>query len=192
MKTTKKEKVLAIAKELCKANNTVTTLEIKNELYKRYPYNKWNQKEVSNTMNDLYQEGKFTFTITRAGQVDEHRIYSLVSNTKPTKTNTMKTTPSTPTRTRTRSTSTRISRSKALDLIKNSNGKFFTVTFIKKDGTRRVMNGQHTSDMGTSSLGYINVKDITAVRRKESATIKSVNLQTIETIRLGKTTYKVA
>ena len=77
-------------------------------------------------------------------------------------------------------------------MIKNSNGKFFTVTFIKKDGTRRVMNGQHTSDMGVSSLGYINVKDMTAVRRKESATIKSVNLQTIETIRLGKTTYKVA
>ena len=191
MKNTKREKVLKVAKELCKANNTVTTLEIKNELRKRYSYNKWDQTEVSTTMNDFYNEGKFTFSDNGT-----YRVYSLVvskaktsAKVKPTKTNTMK---ATTTSTRTRSTGTRISRSKALDMIKNSNGKFFTVTFIKKDGTRRVMNGQHTSDMGVSSLGYINVKDMTAVRRKESATIKSVNLQTIETIRLGKTTYKVA
>jgi phage/plasmid primase-like uncharacterized protein len=188
MKTTKREKVLAIAKELCKANNTVTTLEIKNELRKRYPHNRWEQTEVSTVMNDFQNEGKFTFSDNGT-----YRVYSLVFKTKtkskPTKTNTMKATTAS---TRTRSTSTRISRSKALDMIQNSNGKFFTVTFIKKDGTRRVMNGQHTSDMGVSKLGYINVKDMTAVRRKESATIKSVNLQTIETIRLGKTTYKVA
>lgn len=187
MKTTKKEKVLAIAKELCKANNTVTTLEIKNELRKRYPHNQWEQTEVSTVMNDFQNSGKFTFSDNGT-----YRVYSL-ANTKPSKStpkvNTMK---ATTTSTRTRSTGTRISKSKALDLIQNSNGKFFTVTFIKKDGTRRVMNGQHTSDMGVSSLGYINVKDITAVRRKESATIKSVNLQTIESIRLGKTTYKVA
>jgi len=191
MKTTKKEKVLAIAKELCKANNTVTTLEIKNELRKRYPHNRWEQTEVSTVMNDFQNSGKFTFSDNGT-----YRVYSLVNakkTTKPSKStpkvNTMK---ATTTSTRTRSTGTRISKSKALDLIQNSNGKFFTVTFIKKDGTRRVMNGQHTSDMGVSSLGYINVKDITAVRRKESATIKSVNLQTIESIRLGKTTYKVA
>lgn len=187
MKNTKKEKVLKVAKELCKANNTVTTLEIKNELRKRYSYNKWEQSEVSNTMNDFHKAGTFTYVDNGT-----YRVYSLASvkkTNKPSKSTPMKTTT---TSTRTRSTGTRISRSKALDIIKNSNGKFFTVTFIKKDGTRRVMNGQHTLDMGVSALGYINVKDMTAVRRKESSTIKSVNLQTIESIRLGKTTYKVA
>lgn len=285
MKTTKSEKVLAIAKKLCTANNTVSNLEIKNELRRRYPYNRWDQKEISSIMNGYFQDGIFNFTDNGTFRVYSLKNVNSLKSTKPTpqqlqqipltsnsvrtygqivnilcncldltvkdiKVNSnlvetlgaddldlveiamementfnisipdgeildlitprkylnyinkkMKTTTKTkaaPLATITKSktnrvsTSNRISKSKALDLIKNSNGKFFTVTFIKKDGTRRVMNGQHTTDMGVSSLGYINVKDITAVRRKETATIKSVNLQTIESIRLNSVTYKVA
>jgi len=35
-----------------------------------------------------------------------------------------------------------ISKEQAKQLIKNTNGKFFTATFIKKDGTTRVMNAR--------------------------------------------------
>ena len=75
MKTAKQEKVLKVAKELCKANNTVTTLEIKNELRRRYSTNKWNQSDISNLMSDFQKDGKFTFTDNGI-----FRIYSLPGN----------------------------------------------------------------------------------------------------------------
>jgi hypothetical protein len=189
---TKREKILSVAKKLCKANNTVTTLEIKTELRKRYPNTRWEQSKVSQTMSDANVAGKFEYTDNGT-----FRTYSLVGKgtivapvaqvTTSAKTGRVKKAkaPKAP------MTTQKISRTKALDLIQNSNGKFFTVTFIKKDGSRRVLNGQYTPDMGVSPLGYILVKDISAVRRKEVKTVKNVNLQTIESITLNNVVSKI-
>lgn len=188
---TKKEKILSVAKKLCKANNTVTTLEIKTELRKRYPNTRWDQSKVSTTMIEANSAGKFDYTDNGT-----FRTYSLVgkgTSTAPAAQVTTTTTgkvkkakaPKAP------MTTQKISRTKALDLIQNSNGKFFTVTFIKKDGSRRVLNGQYTPDMGVSPLGYVPVKDISAVRRKEVKTVKNVNLQTIESITLNNVLSKI-
>jgi hypothetical protein len=189
MKTSKIDKVFKVAKSLCKANNTVTTLEIKNELRKKYSKRNWRQSEISQVMADFYLEGKFDYSDNGT-----FRVYSL-AGTNPTPAPVTQSTvtskvakvkaPKAPL------TTQRISRTKALDVIQNSNGKFFTVTFIKKDGSQRVMNGQHASDMGVSPLGYILVKDMTAVRKKETSTVKSVNLQTIESIKLHNVLFKV-
>jgi hypothetical protein len=189
MKVSKIEKVFKVAKNLCKANNTVTTLEIKNELRKNYPKRNWRQNEISQVMADFHLQGKFDYSDNGT-----FRVYSLAGSTPtsvsiiqpaiPNKVAKVKT-PKAPL------TTQRISRTKALDVIQNSNGKFFTVTFTKKDGSQRVMNGQHTSDMGISPLGYILVKDITALRKKEVTTIKSVNLQTIKSIKLNNTLFKI-
>jgi len=184
MKTAKQEKVLKVAKELCKANNTVTTLEIKNELRRRYSTNKWNQSDISNLMSDFQKDGKFTFTDNGT-----FRIYSLPGSTvSPQLSATVKVSK---TKVRPVVTTQRISKTKALEVIENSNGRFFTVSFTKKDGKNRVLNGQYTSDMGKSPLGYVLVRDITAVRRKDVKTIKNVNLQTLEWIKSGNTIYKV-
>jgi hypothetical protein len=192
MKQSKIDKVFEVAEKLCVANNTVTTLEIKNELRKVYPKKNWSQSEISQVMSDFYVAGKFTYYDTGV-----FRIYSLTNAQITNQLNAVFTAATTTpvakvAKVKVPTTIARISRNGALDLIKNSNGKFFTVTFIKKDGSRRVMNGQHTSDMSASALGYINVKDITAVRRKEASTIKSVNLQTIESIKLNNVVHKVA
>lgn len=186
---TKTEKILSVAKKLCKANNTVTTLEIKTELRKRYPNSRWEQSKVSSVMNDAYTAGKFTYTDNGT-----FRTYSLAGKGT---TSTPVAQVSTPTVTgkvkkvKAPMTTQKISRTKALELIQNSNGKFFTVTFIKKDGTRRVLNGQYTPDMGVSPLGYILVRDISAVRRNEDKKVKNVNLQTIESITLNNVLSKV-
>lgn len=56
-----KEAVINAANKLLKANNTVSTLELKLALRKSQPLFYWNQKLVSDTMNELYQENKFTY-----------------------------------------------------------------------------------------------------------------------------------
>lgn len=57
-----KDAVLAVAKKLAKANNTVTTLEIKNELRRDYPYYYWTQQVVSDFTAQFAGDGVFSFT----------------------------------------------------------------------------------------------------------------------------------
>ena len=59
---------------------------------------------------------------------------------------------------------TTISKSKAVELMKSSQGRFFTVSFIKKDDTERTINGRirvtKNSKGGknpATDLGYISV-----------------------------------
>ena len=75
-----KDAVLATAKQLCKANNTVTTLEIKTELRRDYPYYFWDQATVSNYMAQLAGDGIFNYTDNGT-----YRTYSL-AKTPATKT----------------------------------------------------------------------------------------------------------
>lgn len=57
-----KDAVLTVATALAKANNTVTTLEIKTELRRDYPYYFWTQDVVSKYMDQLAGDGVFTYT----------------------------------------------------------------------------------------------------------------------------------
>lgn len=72
-----KDAVLATAKSLAKANNTVTTLEIKNELRRDYPYYFWTQDIVSNFMDQLAGDGLFNYTDNGT-----YRTYSLIGAPK--------------------------------------------------------------------------------------------------------------
>ncbi len=74
--TQQKDAVLAVAKRLAKANNTVTTLEIKTELRRDYPYYYWTQQAVSDYMAQFAGDGIFTYTDNGT-----YRIYSLASPT---------------------------------------------------------------------------------------------------------------
>lgn len=72
-----KDAVLTVAKQLAKANNTVTTLEIKTELRRDYPYYFWTQQAVSDYMSQLAGDGIFTYTDNGT-----YRTYSLVKSGK--------------------------------------------------------------------------------------------------------------
>lgn len=76
-----KDAVLKVAQDLAKANNTVTTLEIKTELRRDYPYYFWDQKTVSAYMDQLAGDGLFTYTDNGT-----YRIYSLAGKTVTTST----------------------------------------------------------------------------------------------------------
>lgn len=85
---------------------------------------------------------------------------------------------------------TYINRTKALALMQNNRGHFFTADFIDKDGKPRTMNCQYLKDQTTSPLGYVKVKEQTLVRAGQPA-IRSVNLQTLKTLRIAKVNYKI-
>lgn len=69
-----KDAVLKVARDLAKANNTVTTLEIKQELIRDYPYYFWDQATVSSYMSQFAQDGIFTYTDNGT-----YRVYSLAT-----------------------------------------------------------------------------------------------------------------
>ena len=87
-----------------------------------------------------------------------------------------------------------ITKPEAKQMIKDTKGKFFTVTFTKKDGTTRVMNarlgvraylkgGELPYD--PESKGLIPVFDIP---KKE---YRMVNINTITKLKIGNNTYDV-
>jgi hypothetical protein len=190
----REDKIYEVAKELCVANNTCSTLEIKNELRKKYPNEAWFQSEVSDVMRDFYDKGKFFYQDNGT-----FRTYSLANTqtntTSPGATTTTISVSATKTPKLSKPTPKKggsISRTKAMDLIQNSKGRFFTVVFDKKDGSERKLVGQYSKNMSLSPLGYINVRDTVATRAKANSTIKSVNLQTIKEIKINNTVYKVS
>lgn len=92
---------------------------------------------------------------------------------------------------------TKIGRVKAAELISETNGKLFTATFVKADGTERTMTCRLGVKKGvkatpkrkapdTSKLGMVNVFDM-----RENA-YKKINLQTVKALKTKGVQYKVS
>ncbi len=170
-----KAAVLSTATKLLKANNTVSTLEIKNQLREDEPDFYWNQITVSSIMSELHNENEFTY-------VDNgiYRIYSIPVLSPVLKAVKAKiTTPS-----------TRISRKKALELIKGNKGYFFTAIFTKQDGTERILNGQYLKNQKDNQLGYVLVRESRKMKIGEPA-IRNINLQTLKKLKIRGSQYTI-
>ena len=160
--------------ELLKANNSVSTLEIKIALRTKYPKMIWNQQDISNAMNSIYLQGDMNITYNDNGIF---RVYSYKTNQIVNKKSTNK---------MSGTKSSKISKAKALEIMQNSNGRFFGVTFTKKDGTERKMRCRLETQYATPTyLGYLKLIDV------KNKTPKSVNLQTLSEIRINGSTYNV-
>jgi len=92
----------------------------------------------------------------------------------------------------------KISRAKATSLIKGSAGKMLSVTFIKKDGEKRQLNGRlgvykskHAPLTGDglkyepSAYGLINIFDV------QLKAYRMVNTETISELKVAGTSYEV-
>ena len=77
----------------------------------------------------------------------------------------------------------KISRTQAIEVIKNTNGKIFTVTFTKNNGTERTING-NVKGNSITPLGYINIYSMSdkGYRNVNSRTIKSVSFNKVNYI----------
>lgn len=196
-----KDAVRATALKLCQANNTVTTLEIKTELRKTHPYFHWIQNTrngligVSEYMDELYNDGEFVYTDNGS-----YRVYSAVTVVKPqTKRGrprkVVATVGGTPIGTVTiKNKSTHnvrsISRKKALDLMANNKGHFFTATFVKQNGDERTINCQYMKGQVPTATGYVMVREAQKMKDGVNA-IRQINLQTLSNIRIGGQNYNI-
>lgn len=177
-----KQAVLNTALRLCKANNQVTTLEIKVELMKTHPYFHWIQNTkgavigVSDYMDQLQKEGHFTFTTNGT-----YRIYTAVG-VKPSKRSKPVSTPVTSGNT--------ISRQRAFDMMANNKGHFFTATFVKQNGDMRTINCQYLKTQTGANSGYVMVREAGKMKQGVNA-IRQINLQTLQNIRIGGQNYVI-
>lgn len=198
--TVRKGHVLRTAQRLLQPNNSVTTLEIKTALRKEQPGFYWDRDFISTTMDEFAQLGVFKYTFNGT-----FRTY--FDPVRPMQTKAVKTQPApaaTPAPKKAKaskaaktakidkwSTSSRISKSKALNMMQNNKGHFFSVQFQKKgDGTLRVMNCQYLPGQSVT-LGVVKVKEAALVRAKDPNPIRSFDLNTVKKISIAGKVYNV-
>ena len=87
-----------------------------------------------------------------------------------------------------------ISKEEAKQLVKGTKGKFFTVTFIKKDGTERVMNARLgvKAYLKGGDLPYNpDEKGLIPVYDMKNGGYRMVNVNTIKKLKIGNNEYNV-
>jgi len=84
----------------------------------------------------------------------------------------------------------RISRSKALNFIKNNKGKIFSCIFVKKDGSERKITGTYIKS-NDENLGLIKVKEFSKTKTHPDDCIRYVNVQTLKRLKINGENYRV-
>lgn len=82
-----------------------------------------------------------------------------------------------------------------IDIINRTNGKFFTVTFVKKDGTIRTMTARTGVRKGVKGVGLkFNAEDrnLKVVWSCDAETFRMVNLNTILSVKFKGVIYSNA
>jgi len=87
-----------------------------------------------------------------------------------------------------------INKHKAKELIKDSKGLIFAATFTKKDGTHRLMNARlkkYISKTGRAAPYKAEDYNLIPIYDMKSKGWRSLNLNTIITLSINKTKYKI-
>lgn len=82
-----------------------------------------------------------------------------------------------------------IGRKKALEIMRNSGGRFISATFVDKKGNTKTLVCRYLKDQTESLLGYVRVQDASNFYKKPG--IKTVNLQTLISLKESGTVYKI-
>jgi hypothetical protein len=124
-----KKEIKAVATRLILENGKTTNLDVKNQLRDEFPTGNWTQKKISKAMHQLVKEGKFSSEDLGSWHEFTHNSTRIVEKK---------------------------SRTKVIDDLKGSGGKFVTVLFEKNDKTTRMIYGKVHSGNFMNTLGYIN------------------------------------
>ena len=77
-------------------------------------------------------------------------------------------------------------------MIKSSNGCFFSCTFIKKDGSMRVMNARIGCQKGIKGVGRkFQKENLVTVFDAQAKSYRMINVDTMLTFQCGNFTWKV-
>lgn len=178
MNQNKKNMVELVFRRMLVQGST-TTLDVKKQLRNDFPKYKWNQDNVSEALMEI-ESNDSNLTFTDNGVYREYTVVGYNSN-GPIKVS--KTTSNT-TVSRGIRDGGKISKTDAVTKIKSSKGRFFTVTFIKKDKSERTLNGNVRLDNFMNNQGYINV-------RESNGNIRQINPRTITALTIAGSQYNV-
>ena len=95
-----------------------------------------------------------------------------------------------------------INRNKAKELIKESKGNIFSSTFIKKDGTHRLLTARLGVKKGLKEnarprpydpdkYNLVVVYDMTLAKQQVERPYRMLNINTLLTLNINKTNYKI-
>lgn len=143
----------------------VTTLDIKNQVRNTHPTLRCYQADVSEAMINLQSDN--AIPNLKYGDNGVYREYYIAKKKSVYTSKTSK-----------------ISRTDMVDLLKNTSGRFFTVTWIKNNGEERSINARVSKNNFYSALGYIQMKT-------SKGEIKLVNPTTLKKLTTNGVTYKV-
>ena len=77
-------------------------------------------------------------------------------------------------------------------MIKSTKGRFFSCTFIKKDGSMRVMNGRIGCHKGIKGVGRkFQKENLVTVFDAQAKEYRMINVDTMLTFNCGKFSWKV-
>ena len=77
-------------------------------------------------------------------------------------------------------------------MIKSTKGKWFSCTFIKKDGSKRVMNGRIGCHKGVKGVGRkFQKENLVTVFDAKAKEYRMINVDTMLTFNCGNFTWKV-
>ena len=171
----KKAEVLKVAKLLLKANNTVTTLEVKRKLITDVPNIRWTQDFVSTTMNEFASDRTLTFVVEPKGQ---YRVYS---------------NPSTPVQQFKKNAKRGgIKYTTALKLIKENGSKFFTVKFVEQgSGKHRTMTCQYLAKQDPTQPLVVKVKEVSQLKTNPSKSIRGFRVDSLLELKVSGKIYVV-
>lgn len=176
--------VLKTAQRLLKPNNTVTTLEIKNDLRLSNKAIKWNQDFISEAMDSFSGMGIFNYVSNGT-----YRTYS--DPTRPVTKAIVSVPAKVVTKTPTRSRKGGISTKDALKLMQESKGRFFTVTFDKKStGSERILNCQYISGQKITG-NLVKVKEASLLLKKDPNPVRSFDLNTLKKVSISGKVFNV-
>lgn len=131
-------RVIACAINLLTKGPT-TTLDIKIACRSAYPNDKFYQSDVSDVMDKIAPNRIKGLTYNDTGQ---YRVYYITLSSQPPIVQT---------------SVISVSKKDMVKLLRANTGKFFGITFTKKDGTKRTLNGQMSDKKFINDLGYLNI-----------------------------------
>ena len=86
----------------------------------------------------------------------------------------------------------RPSTNEMVKMIKSTKGKWFSCTFIKKDGTKRVMNGRIGCHKGVKGIGRkFQKENLVTVFDAQAKEYRMINVDTMLTFNCGMFNWKV-
>lgn len=166
-------KIIFVAQQLL-AKGPTTTLDIKNECRVQYPNDTFYQADVSDVMTTLAPSHIYGLLANDDGT---HKTYyvsaaHLLKSVMTSSTANIVV----------KAADIECTKKELVQLLRDSCGKFFGITFIKKDGTERTLNGHIAKDNFISDMGYLQIKS-------NKGEIKQVDPKKIKVITISGNKY---